>query len=171
MEENSVDKDSSDKNKKIMMLIIGLLVALIIIVIVVAIFIVRSLNSDSSTVDPTPAAINVLTPADLEFISLHQPINTNLLTGIDGRERVVSFNLTIAINKNEDDSEEFITLLERSQPVVRDIALNVVREKTFEELRARDSTSLLSSEILMKLQEEYQSNLIVNVLITDLFTP
>jgi len=169
------ENNSSDKNKKMMILIIGLLVALIGVVIAVAVFILTSLNAEEGVIEPGPIHTNVLTPADITFIPLSQPIVTNLVSDVGGRERIASLNLNVGITHREEDSDdgaaELISLMEESEAVVRSIALDVLREKTFEELSSREATAMLSSQILTRLQDEFQTNLIVNVLIIDLFMP
>lgn len=165
---SNLEENVSDKNKKMMMLIIGLLVVLIGVIIAVAIFIITTVNSDN-IVEVSYVQPNILTPADLTLIPLSQPINTNLITGVEGRERVASLNFSVAINHNESDSEELITVIKRSEPIIRDIALNVLRDRTAAEINSREGPHLISSEILMRLQDEFQSNLIVNVYIVDVF--
>ena len=168
LEENS----APDKNKKMMILIIGLLVALIGVVIGVAFFIISSLNSDDTGVEVAPIHSNVLTPADITLIPIGAPIVTNLIPGVDGRERMVSLSFSVAVNHREEDSDdgaaELIALLDRTEAVVRSIGLDVVRERTFEELRSREAAALLSAQILTRIQDEFQTNLIVNIVIDDL---
>jgi len=163
-----LDENVSDKNKKMMILIIGLLVVLIGVIIAVAIFIITTINSEN-TVEVINAQQNTVTPADVTLISLSQPINTNLITDVEGRERVASLNFSVAVNHNEAGSQELIEVMQRSEPIIRDIALNVLRDRTAAEINSREGPNLISTEILIRLQDEFQSNLIYNVYIVDVF--
>ena len=163
-----MDENVSDKNKKMMILIIGLLVVLIGVIIAVAIFIITTINSEN-TVEVINAQQNTVTPADVTLISLSQPINTNLITDVEGRERVASLNFSVAVNHNEAGSQELIEVMQRSEPIIRDIALNVLRDRTAAEINSREGPNLISTEILIRLQDEFQSNLIYNVYIVDVF--
>jgi len=50
------------------------------------------------------------------------------------------------------------------------VALDVVRSKTFLEMQRPDATTIVASDVLSKLQAEFNTNLIVSVSVTSIFS-
>lgn len=171
MEENqneAVVVANPSGNRKIMILILGLLVVLIGVVVAIAIYIFTVLGGEPQEIVveiPAPGGVAL---EDITFLPLSHPINTNLLTGADGRERRVSFDFSIGVNHSQDGAAELIALLERSEPVIRNIGLSVSRDMTFHEINSREGSAILAAEILNRLQDEFQTNLIIRVELGDL---
>ena len=161
-------------NKKMMFLIIGLLVVLIGVVIAVAIYVVNVIGQEQDpllstpVVDVAPAAPSV---EDIHFIPIGAfPINTNLLTGADGRNMAITLNFNIGVDIGHPDGPELVAVMMGAEPVMRNIALSVVRDMTASEVNSRDGSTMLSNEIQRRIQEEFQTNLITGIYIMDIFT-
>ena len=156
-------------NKKMMILIVGLLLVLIAVVVAVAIYILSVLGQEQQ---PTIVDPHILTPGveDITFISIGHPINTNLLTGADGRNMAITLNFNIGVNHSLDTAEETIELISNAEPVVRSIALSVLRDMTAFEVNSREGATQVANEIQRRLQEEFRTNLITGVYVIDIFT-
>lgn len=157
-------------NKKMMILILALLVVLIGVVVAVAIYIIGFLGNDvtsSAIVDPV---LPVASVEDTTFINLSHPINTNLLTGSDGRSTVITFNFSIGVNNAHDDSEGLISVIEGAEPLIRSITLSVLRDMTAFEVNSVEGSTLIANIILQRLQDEFQSNLITGIYVIDIMT-
>ena len=156
-------------NKKMMILIVGLLLLLIAVVVAVGFYVFTMLgnNDGNNIIDPgvAPPSIESIT-----FVPLSHPINTNLLVGADGRTANVSINFSIGVNHDHEDSEELIALLERAEPVVRSIAINVLRDMTAFEINAREGSTVVGNIIMQRLQAEFATNLITGIYIFDIMT-
>ncbi|MCL1996882.1 MAG: flagellar basal body-associated FliL family protein [Defluviitaleaceae bacterium] len=157
-------------NKKMMFLIVGLLVLLIGVVVAVAIYIVSVIGQTEAPVVIIDQVIPAATVEDTEFVSIGHPINTNLLTGADGRNMAITLNFNIGINYGQDGGPELVDIMSSAEPVVRNTALSVVRDMTAVEVNSRDGATMIASEIQRRLQEEFQTNLITGVFIIDIFT-
>ncbi len=168
-----------EKSKPMMIIIIVLLVVLVGIIVGASFYIVSNLNKGSvnteQTAPPTDASLGEpknLTPDKIDTVNLSQPINTNLLPEKEGESRAVRISLSIGIdNTDSKNSKKFIELLQSREAVIRDTALSVLRNKTASELNAGDSKDILADEILVELQEVFQSELIVKVYISDIYIP
>ena len=154
-------------NKKMMILIVGLLVLLIGVVVAVAVYVFTMLGDadGNNIIDPLVMQPSV---SDITFIPLSHPINTNLLVGADGRTANVSINFSVGVNHEHEDSEELIELIIRAEPVVRSIAINVLRDMTAFEINSREGATVVGNIIMQRLQDEFASNLITGIYIFDL---
>jgi flagellar basal body-associated protein FliL len=159
-----------DKNKIMMIAIIALLVTLLLGVGAVAVLVLRMPNSQTEqSLQMAPGATEV-NPEFIKVVPISQNISTNLLTDVDGSRHDIRFGISLGIDiTNPSSSEELIALLIRQEAIVRDIALGVVRNKTFNELNRPDGRPNLANEILVQLQETFRTNLIVEVYITEFF--
>ena len=101
------------------------------------------------------------------LIPIGDSIYTNLLVGEDKKEHLVKINLSLDIKGGEDESEATVMAINNRLIVVRDIMNNVLRKKTFEELKKNDGLESLKDEILDKLRKEFNTNLISRVLIDE----
>lgn len=168
-EQNVVAPATGGNNKKMMILIIGLLVVLIGVVVAVAIYIVGLLGQESQ-----PSILEVLPPPprveDITFINISHPINTNLLGGPDGRQALITLNFSIGVNHSLPGGEDLIDLISSAEPIVRSIAISVVRNMTALEINTIEGHTEVSNEILRRLQDEFQTNLITGIFILDIMT-
>ena len=158
-----------DKSKPLLIIIIVLLVVLLGAVSFVSVFFLKTLSQNTSGVSNEAAPAVQLTVDQIEKVSLSAPISTNLLNGADGAEHYVKINLSIGVNNTDKkESPKMLSSLQSNEMVVRDIVLGILRGQTYAELTLPDGQDLLKSNIKSKLQEEFNSNLIVQVYISDL---
>ena len=158
-----------DKSKPLMIIIIALLVVLIGAISFVSVFFIKTMGHESTGVSgaETPAA--QLTIDQIEKVPLSSPISTNLSSGNDGAVHYVKINLSIGVNNTDKkESPKMLASLQNNETVVRDIVLGIVRSQTYEALTATEGQELLKYNIKTQLQEEFSSNLIVQVYISDL---
>lgn len=171
---NKLDENKTESRSKNMMgLIVGLLFALIAIVIGIAVFILINGNFGGGDNDDTGAPVIQIQPpaptvGEKTFVTLSHPLNTNLLGGVDGRDAHITLDFSIAVLNTEANSDEVIRLLRDAEPVVRHIALSVIRDMTFTEVNARNGAEIISAALLRRLQDEFGSNLIIDVYIDDM---
>lgn len=155
-----------DKNKAMMIAIIILLVVLLVTIGVGFFITFKNLDKSSAPKDEKPTAV------DQNNISLvtADEIITNLRVGADEKTHTIKVKISLGIDTSDKkNSEEFITMLGEKDLVVSDVILGVLRNKTYEELNKGDAQEILRDEILGKLQQQFNTNLIVTVYVSDLF--
>lgn len=154
------------KGSKMMIVIIGLLVLLIGVIVAAFFFIMNSVNN-AQTANIVQIELPSTTVNEVTFIETGGAVNTNLLVGTDGRDRRIVFSFDIGVNNTHEDAEELISLLTHARPVIRNIALSVARDLTFNEVNDRGGATVLTDEILRRLQDEFTTNLIVRIELTE----
>ncbi len=156
-----------DKNKIMMIIIIALLVVLLGSIVGVF-FLVRGYVNDN----PNPEQEIANEIADVNYTQLQivsiPTISTNLATSSDGVPRTAKVELAYSIITDQEESAALATLLADKEAVVRSTALGVIRGKTYEEIMRSDSQQMLEEEILVKLQEVFETNLIYSVIVYDM---
>ena len=161
-----------EKNKIGMILIIVLLVSLLILFAVGFTFLYKAMNKANEGGGNNIIVQQELSMEDIKNFSIGDPIVTNLLKGQDKKDHVVKIDVSLGINTSKDtskESEELIATLEEQKPVIKDIIIGVCRSKTYEELNVTDARVVFKDEILLKLQETFATNLIVDVYIGEIF--
>ncbi len=155
-----------EKNKIMMIVIIALLVVLLgSIVGVFFMFSKYVKNTSQLTEQEQMTDLPPVSYADLEFISLPNPISTNLATGPDGVPHTAKLEMAYGVVSTEEGSQEMMALLTEKEKVVQSIVLETVREKTYEEMMRTDAQQMLEDEILKKMQDAFETNLIYDVVI------
>lgn len=161
-----------EKNKVLMIVIIVLLVVLLSAIGFLAFSLANFMKTSgmSERGGSDVSAASVLTPDDLRIVPLDKPINTNLRIGADNQSHLASISISIAVNNTDKkESPKLIDSLTVNLDVVKDICLSSIRAKTYEELSRLDGKDVLSKEILDKLKDEFKTNLIYTVYITDMY--
>ena len=131
-------------------------------------FISNAETRQEMEVETAPAVLH-LGEEEIYDIELGSPIRTNLAKSIDGNPHVISIELSVGINNTvKKESTAFIELITVKEQVVRNVALTVIRKKTMQELERPDGLEILEKDILTKLQEQFNSNLIVRVIGSDM---
>ena len=104
---------------------------------------------------------------DLVEIVIPDPIVTNLATTEDGRTgNMARVSLSIGIdNTDERRSRDIIRTVSDNENIVKDLVISVITQKTINDLNQANSREILRDEILKVLQEEFNTNLIVRVII------
>lgn len=161
-----------DKGKVVMIVIIGLLVVLLGIIGVVGFKLVSSMSGENAAAAEAAPEEVVLSPSEITVVPVTDPIATNLKEGADGVAHSVRVTVAIGVDTREDnakESAELVTLLTEKEVIVKDTCLTVIRDKTYEELKQNDAKTVLSEEILVSLQEAFDTNLIYAVYISDIY--
>ncbi len=153
-----------DKNKIMMIIIIALLVVLLGSIIGVF-FMFRSYVNVTGTPDTENLTeLNEVKYKDLTVVTIPS-ISTNLATGSDNVPHTAKIELAYTVVTTEDESAELITLLAEKEKVIQSIVLETIKSKTYEEVMRTDAQKVLEDEILKKLQDTFETNLIYSVVI------
>lgn len=156
-----------DKNKVMLIAIIALLVILIGIIIAAVIMLPGMIRDKDK-----PAETEIETTVEhsnISLITIEDPIKTNLKTGLDDEPHVIQAKFSVGVDMSDKEkSQKLYDMLTEKTVVIQDVILNSVRNKTFEDLQKADAQEILREEILTRLQEEFSSNLIIRVYISDL---
>ena len=151
-----------------MIVIIVLLVVLLGTIIVGGFFLLRTFTTpDEEVPDRATASIVSVAPGDIDYHNLASVITTNLARGVDGENRQIRIGFSIGIVNTEKESPEIFELIVAQEVVVRDIALAILGRKTAQELNRPDGKEVLAEEILESLRQEFNSNLIHNIIFSD----
>ena len=156
-----------EKQKPLMTIVIALLVILLGAVGFVA---YNTLMISSAYTEPVRTIDSGarLTVDQIEKVPLSSPISTNLRR-VDGVAQYVKIDLSIGVNNTDKrDSPRIVDSLNKNEMVTRDIVLSVLRSQTYQEISVPEGQELLKENIKRRLQEEYDTNLIVQVYISDL---
>lgn len=166
-----LENKQTDKSRPMMIIIIVLLVVMIGAIATLAVFMMKRLNkmeagSQSTEIsEENPAK---LSPKDIKQFSLGDPITTNLLK-TDDVDHMIVVSLNIGIDyTNAKEADKLYAVLEESQEIARDIAISVIRNASYDLLIKKDGYDILKQSILQKLQDEFQTNLIVAVYMYDI---
>lgn len=160
------------KNKIGMILIIVLLVTLLVLFAVGFAFLYKAMNKANEGPNSNITVEQIIPIEDIANFSVGDPIVTNLLEGPDKKEHVVKLSVNLGINASKEtakDAEKLMTTLETQKSVIKDIIIGVCRSKTYEELKTTDAQGVFKEEILLKAQETFATNLIVDVYIDEIF--
>ncbi len=160
-----------EKSKLMSIIIIVLLVVLIGIIGVISFKAFSLINQDEASAEvETTQQSNYVPIANIETVALTSPISTNLKTGPSGIEYSIRVSIAIGVdNTDQKAAAELITMLGAKEPIVRDICLSVITNMTYEELKAGDAQAILSNAILQRLQEEFETTLIYEVYVSDIY--
>jgi flagellar basal body-associated protein FliL len=152
-----------------MIIIIVLLVLLLGAVAYISFFVLKLSDKNPNESGSTAPQSVSLTVDQIEKVPLSSPISTNLFNSDDGVEHYVKINLSIGVNNTDKkESPKMVESLTKNEMVTRDIVLSILRGHTYEDLSLPEGQELLKDGIRSRLQEEYGSNLIVQVYISDL---
>ena len=157
----------NNKNKIMMIVIIVLLVILIGFVIGIGVVMLRLQSAAAAQPHIAMGVPGSVSPEDITTVPLSAPIATNLRRGADNLDRLIRLSLSIGIHNTQPDYGEFINMLRGREDIIRDISLSVIQGRTAEELQRPDGRDGLAQELLERFQNEFQSNLIVRVFVTE----
>ena len=153
------------RNKGMIIVIIVLLVVLMAAAGLGVYFFVSSSDAQQDMEIGLPATHLHLSEEEIFDIDLNGPIRTNLAKSIDGSPHFITIELSVGINNTAaKESNAIIDLITEKEQVVRNVALTVIRKKTIQELERPDGLEILENDILAKLQEQFNSNLIIRVI-------
>jgi len=161
-----------EKNNKVMMFVImGLLVLLMVILGGGFIYVANLLRNSADAADNGGGSRNVtasqMDPRDIYLFPLERAVATNLRKSADGISHLANVSFSVGIDNTQKESEETIALIQDKEPMVRDICLSTMRSMTYDELSREDGMDVLRYQVLNRLREDFQTNLIVSVSISD----
>jgi len=165
-----------EKNKMMMIVIIILLVLLLGTIVGVSLYALNAIGSGAEA-EADNTEWSVSGPAvrlgvdEITKVPLTSAISTNLRISEDGLNHYVRINFSIGINNtNKADSNELILKLQDNEVVIRDAIYQILRNKTYEDMAntEEDSLRIIKDEIKGKLQDIFQSNLIVEIYISEI---
>ncbi|MCL2707482.1 MAG: flagellar basal body-associated FliL family protein [Defluviitaleaceae bacterium] len=162
-----------EKNKFMLVIILAVLVLMLGTIIGVSLYVLNIMQNQALEAEDTgnrnPQAIRKLAVEEKTPIELGEPLQTNLKTDDDGKSRYIQMLVTVEVDNTQGkESEAVITLINRYLYVARSITFNLVRNRTYADVQDNpDGVSLLEREILEALRDEFESNLIVGVVISD----
>lgn len=159
-----------EKNRLMFIIIIVLLVVLLITIAGVSFYAIRMFNpAEEENRRVNAEEVPRLAAEQITTLNLSGALSTNLLTSDDGTDHVIKISMGIGLNNT--DEEEFTriqALLTENETVSKDLILGIIRNKTYEELKKPDGQAALKEEIRTALQDYYQSNLIVQVSVSEI---
>ncbi|MDR2183943.1 MAG: flagellar basal body-associated FliL family protein [Clostridiales bacterium] len=161
-----------DKNKGMMIVIIVMLGLIIVALVVGAILLLGQFNrgNQMQAEGLTPGFVQEISEQDIRTITLSNDITTNLLSH-DGGRHVVRVTVGVGINNTDtDEADDFIDMLLEREIVMKDIATNILRRTTRDQLAAVGGTEDVAEQILTALQDAFGSQLIVRVYLGNLVT-
>jgi len=154
-----------------MVVIIALLVILLVAIGGVSFFAYRVIASGglgTGQQNATQQVVPELKPDEVEILKLASPISTDLAIGADGKAHLIRLSLAVGVdNTDKKESPKLIALIVAKETLIRDIALGVIKSKTYEELSRPDGRDILKNEILEHIQATFQNPLLVSILIDD----
>jgi flagellar basal body-associated protein FliL len=161
-----------EKNKLMLIIIIVLLLVLLGTIVGVAIYTFTAVKpAETTEVGDLPQGAGHLPPDKITTFKIEDPFKTNLLKGEDGSEHVISVLISFAIsNVDAGQNKELTETLTNSSELTKSKILKVIRDKTYEDLsQGGDSQDMLAGEILTVLQETFETNLIVDVFVSEMY--
>ncbi len=158
-----------DKNRIMMILILVLLVVLLGTIVGVSFYAMKILNAGAQA-QQKPVEVSRLSVDEIDTVSMGDPISTNLKSTGDDKEHVARMSISVGID-NTDKKKSPATLQKVQDKIVvaRDIALSTIMNTTYDDLMRPDGYDILKNQILAKLQETFNDNLIVEVYISDTY--
>lgn len=161
-----------EKNKLMMIIIIVLLVVLLGTILGFGIVLVTTVGNNNST-EVTDEVIEeeevVLTPADLELVTLSEPITANLRTGADAEKHVAQISVSIGVDYTTEESQAFYDMLLTKEVIIQDIVLGILGSKTLEDMERPDAKEILKDEILQAVSEKFNTEYVSTVYIGGLY--
>lgn len=158
-----------DKGKMMMFIIIALLILLLGTVVAVSIYLLGNFGSEPDTdwgANLPGAVERRLSWSDLTFRHLGDArITTNLAVGYDGSSDSVVTDVVVGIDTTgpQDELNEFLSIFEERWAPARALVLAALNDHTYEQVRTTEGQRALGEYITVRLQEAFETNLIVQV--------
>ncbi len=159
--------------KKSILSIITLVLVLtnLVLTAIMAIVVIPSTNSSNAVISKVAQAIDIekeeeeeteLALNDTETYNPDVKLTIKLKSGADGKEHYAVIYPQLKINKKDKDYEKLSSTLEDYKGDITQQVQDVVQRYTADELQS--SPDMIRNEILVKLQEMYDSKFIVGVI-------
>lgn len=154
-------------SKKFMIIIVLLLVVLIGGVATLGYVVMKKPADDKETLDVNNA--DELKPKDINTIKFKDSITTNLERTETGKtNHMIQLNFSVGVdNTKKKDSKEISTLITEKEDIIKHNVISLISKRTYDDMMKSDAKEQFISELLQKLQEEFNTNLIVSIYIND----
>ena len=155
-----------DKSKLMMIIIIVLLVLLLGTVVGVTFYLINMVDNEPEHDFGGPVAEVQTRLRDVEPIYLgDDAVTTHLAPGPDGRAGTLRTSIVVGIDKSGDEAEadEFMGQFVHRISLARALAIEILNGLSYEEVRTPEGQSAAGEIIMRRLQEQFETNLIVSV--------
>ncbi|MDD6038411.1 MAG: flagellar basal body-associated FliL family protein [bacterium] len=161
------------KKNLMSVLILALLVVNLVLTAITMISIVPSAKKSNALIDEICTALNLELASgrnanlsnvkieDIDSFTLADSLTINLKDSEDGSEHYAIVNVTVSMDKKNEDYEKKRPVLEAQQNLIRGITNDVICKYTKEEFK--NSPEAAQKEILEKLQGLFDSSFIIGV--------
>lgn len=162
-----------EKSKLWMIIIIGLLVVMcagFAVGFLMLTSTIKNLNAASEETQAGDFGNEAVSLDNQVTYNLANPIKSNLAPGEDGLDHLVQLTLvTLMINKSDEKKyDAFVTKLAEKEVLIASAITSILRSKTYEDLQLPNSKEALQNEILTNLQDLFQSNMIVDIVLSEM---
>lgn len=141
------------------------LTVIIAIALVIFAFITLGGDSSKSAEEEYDSGQISLTEQEIDPVKLPQSIISNVYSLENGKQHTLRMDVTVVLDSKHDDYEsvkEFLLDTNKIDLIVSDIH-DIVRAKSYEEIKRADSKQILEEEILELLKKEFNSDCFVEV--------
>jgi len=164
-------KEPKDKSKGMMMIIIMMLGVLILAIVGGVVILLMQLNSANDGeqqivfIDQPPVS-----ELDIRVVPIGTTIRTNLQSPGTARHFAV-VDVAVGINAtDEDEANEFELLLLQREAAVLDRIISILRRTTRDEIDREGGSEILAEEILISLQDAFDTQMIVRIYFQNIST-
>jgi flagellar basal body-associated protein FliL len=132
-------------------------------------YIFKNMNKEDTPAQEGAAEVKAYTPADIETVRISEGITTNLaMSKGSSKSHMVQFNFSVGINKTvKKQSQAMIDLVTSKEDVIKHLAIDIISKKTPEEINNPNSRENFAKELLERLQNEFDTDLILDIYIFD----
>ena len=156
-----------EKSNLMMIVIIVLLVALLGTIVGVTFYafnMVRGMEAAAANAAGWDRTQRVLHPDEIGRIVIGDPIVTNLYTAGSGAGGHARIQIIVGYDQTQGrESSDMAQLINEQMDTIRTIALASIRNYTMQELAARNGMDILAAELLETLQNDFRTNMIVEI--------
>jgi flagellar basal body-associated protein FliL len=104
-------------------------------------------------------------PADIETVKFKEPITTNLaISASSSKTHMIQFSFSVGVNKTvKKESAAMAALLQEKEDIVKRAAIDLISRKTPEQIETPEAKNIFAKELLDRLQNDFDTNLIVDI--------
>ena len=160
-----------EKNKWILLSVLGItLISVTAALFYVSTVLNRVASSSSNSGGNSYEALNEkVALKDIKIIAIEDSITTNLVSEDDKKQHVIRATVSIGINSESKQAKNITKQIEEQKIAIRDIIIEVLKTKTYEEMVRSDANQVLKQEVLEELQERFQTNVICDIYLGEFF--
>lgn len=156
---------------------IAIIVLLVVMFLVLGVGFVYTINLINKTKQPVVEIVQTedqsYSAAEVDLVNLSTSIVANLLPdATDSKEHIAMVEISIGLypgdKKDKDAKKEYEKIkpmLTEKEAIIRHYILQILKNKTYKEMKKPDCQSQLSQEILTCLQDLFKTNVIVEIYI------